>query len=131
MLSLTLADLRRVCESILHAAPDMGWNFYTVSAWPGHERNLMRPYFASNRGDGIAEGENRFCIPRGGSRLEVLRLGEIMRPQRDDGKQGEESRGGAQDGVVGPLTLGLDAEMGADLLKRVGDILPINITPPK
>src|SRR5262245_42269516 len=47
-LSLTLADLGRVCESILHAAPDMGWNFYTVSAWPGHERNLMRPYFASN-----------------------------------------------------------------------------------
>src|SRR5215469_12142579 len=59
-LSLTLADLGRVRESILHAAPDMGWNFYTVSAWPGHERNLMRPYFASNCGDGIAEGENRF-----------------------------------------------------------------------
>ena len=55
----------------------------------------------------------------------------VMHPQRDDGEQGEESRGGAQDGVVGPLTLGLDAEMGADLLKRVGDILPINITPPK
>ena len=54
-----------------------------------------------------------------------------MRPQRDDGKQGEESRGGAQDGVVGPLTLGLDAEVSADLLKRVGDILPINITPLK
>jgi hypothetical protein len=33
-LSLTLADLGRVCEGILHAAPDMAWNFYTVSAWP-------------------------------------------------------------------------------------------------
>jgi hypothetical protein len=54
-----------------------------------------------------------------------------MGPQRDDGEQSEESRGGAQDGVVGPLTLGLDSEVSADLLKRVGDILPINITPPK
>jgi hypothetical protein len=33
-LSLTLADLGRVCEGILHAAPDIAWNFYTVSAWP-------------------------------------------------------------------------------------------------
>jgi hypothetical protein len=33
-LSLTLADLGGVCESILHAAPDMDWNFYTVSARP-------------------------------------------------------------------------------------------------
>src|SRR5215472_4427982 len=43
-----------------------------------------------------------------------------MGPQRDVGEQGEESRGGAPDGVVGPLTLGLDAEMSADLLK--GDL---------
>jgi hypothetical protein len=59
-ISLTLADLGGVCESVLHASPDMDWNFYTVSAWPGHERNLMRRYFASNCGDGIAEGENGF-----------------------------------------------------------------------
>jgi hypothetical protein len=58
LLSLTLADLGRVRESILHASPDMHWNFYTVSAWPGHERNLMHPYFASNCRNGIAEGEN-------------------------------------------------------------------------
>ena len=53
-----------------------------------------------------------------------------MRPQRDDGKQGEESRGGAQDGVVGPLTLGLDAEVSADL--RKGDLdLPAADEPSK
>jgi hypothetical protein len=28
VLSLTLADLGRVCESILHAAPDMDWKLY-------------------------------------------------------------------------------------------------------
>ena len=40
-------------------APDMDWNFYMVSAWPGHERNLMRPYFAANCRAGIAD-ENGF-----------------------------------------------------------------------
>ena len=39
-LSLTLADSGGVSESIFHALPDMVRNFYTVSAWPGHERNL-------------------------------------------------------------------------------------------
>src|SRR5215471_13129241 len=45
-----------------------------------------------------------------------------MRPQRDDGEQGEESRGGAQDGFVGPLTLGLDTEVSADLRKSYLDL---------
>jgi hypothetical protein len=39
-LSLTLADSGGVSESIFHALPDMVRNFYAVSAWPGHERNL-------------------------------------------------------------------------------------------
>jgi hypothetical protein len=51
-----------------------------------------------------------------------LRLGEIIGPQRDDREQGEESRGCAQDGVVGPLTLGLDAKVSADLLKSHLDL---------
>lgn len=45
-----------------------------------------------------------------------------MGPQCDDGEQGEESRGGAQDGVVGPLTLGLDSDVGADLRKSHLDL---------
>src|SRR5215831_10021649 len=70
-LSLTLADLGSVCERVLHAMPDMRWNFDTVSAWPRHERNLMRPYFAPHRGNGVAEGGDGFGIPRGGSDLEL------------------------------------------------------------
>jgi C4-dicarboxylate-specific signal transduction histidine kinase len=58
VLSLTLANLGGVGESVFDAAPDMARNFYTVSAWPGHARNLMMPYFAANHCDGIAEGEN-------------------------------------------------------------------------
>jgi hypothetical protein len=115
-LSLTLANLGGVGESVLHTAPDMAWNFHTVSVRPRHERNLMGPYFAAYSRDGIAEGEHRLWIPRGGSRLELSRLGEIVYPEGDEGEQAEQARGGAQDRLVGPLALGLDAEMGADFL---------------
>ena len=130
-LSLTLADLGGVCESILHASPDMDWNFYTVLAWPGHERNLMRPYFVSDCGDGIAEGETDFEYH---AAVLGLRFFDLARSGVHSVTTENEARTagvGAQDGVVGSLTPGLDAEMGADLLKRVGDILPINIAPPK
>src|SRR5262245_43283839 len=73
-LSLTLADLGGVCERVLHAMPDMLRNFDAVSAWPRHERNLMRPYFAAYCGNGVAEGRDGFWIPRGGSDLKFARL---------------------------------------------------------
>src|SRR5271168_5374467 len=68
--SLTLAYSCRVSECIFHSIPDMAWNFYTVSAGPGHERNLIVPDFATHRRDRVAEGEDRFWIPCSGSRLE-------------------------------------------------------------
>src|ERR1700733_10053502 len=71
VLSLTLADLGGEGECVLHAVPDMAGNFDTVSAWPRHERNLMAPYFAANRCDGVTEGQACFWIPGGGSRGEV------------------------------------------------------------
>src|ERR1700733_1047262 len=70
-LSLTLADLGGEGECVLHAVPDMAGNFDTVSAWPRHERNLMAPYFAANRCDGVTEGQACFWIPGGGSRREL------------------------------------------------------------
>ena len=69
-LSLALAYLCGVSECIFHSVPDMAGNFYTVSARPGHERNLIVPDFATHRRDRVAEGEDRFWIPCGGSRLE-------------------------------------------------------------
>ena len=71
LLSLTLAALGGVGERVFHAMPDMLGNFDTVSAGPRHERNLMCPYFAPYRRDGIAEGQDRFWIPSGGSWLEL------------------------------------------------------------
>ena len=70
-LSLTLADLGGVSECIFHALPDMARNLYTVSARPGHERNLMRPYFTAYGCDRVAECHDRFWIPCGGSRLKL------------------------------------------------------------
>src|SRR3974377_2373091 len=82
----------------------------------------MCPYFAPYCGDGIAEGENRFWIPCGGPGFELSRFGELVRAKRDDGKQSQQSWRGTQDRLVGPLTLGFDAEMGADFLEGDFDL---------
>src|SRR5215510_1469376 len=78
LLSLTLADLGGVRERILHTLLDVLRNFDTVSARPGHERNLMRPYFAAHRGDGVAEGREGLWIPCSGSDLEFPSFGEVV-----------------------------------------------------
>src|SRR5208282_2606855 len=71
LLSLTLAYSCGVSECIFHSVPDMARNFYTVSARPGHERNLIVPDFAAHGRDRVAEGQDRFWIPCSGSRLEL------------------------------------------------------------
>ena len=70
-LQLVFGQLGGVSECIFHALPDMARNFYTVSARPGHERNLVMPDFATDSRDRVAERQDRFWIPRGGSRLEL------------------------------------------------------------
>ena len=71
VLSLTLAYSCGVSECIFHSVPDMARNFYTVSARPGHERNLIVPDFAAHGRDRVAEGQDRFWIPCSGFRLEL------------------------------------------------------------
>jgi hypothetical protein len=71
LLSLSLANSGGMSECIFHSVPDMVRNFYTVSARPGHERNLMVPDLAAHSRDGVAEGQDRFWIPCGRSRLEL------------------------------------------------------------
>ena len=107
-----------VGERVLHSVPDMARNFDTISARPGHERNLLSPDFAAHCGDGIAEGYNCFRIPGGGFGQELSRFGEIVRPKSDNGEQTEKDRGCAKDRLVGPLALGFDAEMGAGFPRR-------------
>src|SRR4051794_37624631 len=69
---LGFSHSRCVSKCIFHALPDMARNFYAVSAWPRHERNLVMPDFATYSRDCIAECQDRFWIPCGGSRFEFL-----------------------------------------------------------
>src|SRR5450631_4387311 len=69
---LGFSHSRGVSKCIFHALPDMARNFYAVSAWPRHERNLVMPDFATYSRDCIAECQDRFWIPCGGSRFEFL-----------------------------------------------------------
>src|SRR4051794_10601919 len=39
----------------------------------------------------------------------------LISPERDEGEQAEQGGGGARDGLIGPLALGLDAEVTTDL----------------
>src|SRR3954451_20714457 len=39
----------------------------------------------------------------------------LISPERDEGEQAEQGGGGAGDGLIGPLALGLDAEVATDL----------------
>ncbi len=38
----------------------------------------------------------------------------LIGPEGDEGEQGEQGGGGARDSLIGPLALGLDAEVAAD-----------------
>src|SRR5215204_503501 len=38
----------------------------------------------------------------------------LMSPERDEGEQAEQGGGGASNGLIGPLALGLDAEVATD-----------------
>src|SRR6516225_1354689 len=82
----------------------------------------MCPCFAAYCRNGIAEGKNRFWIPCGGPWFELSRFGEFVRAKRDNGEQPQQGWCGAQDCLVGPLTLGFDAEMRADFLEGNFDL---------
>src|SRR5215471_3798257 len=81
-LSSTLSNSCGLGKRILHAIPDLAWNFYAISVRPGHERNLMTPDFAAYSSDRITEGEDRFWVPSSGPGLEFSGFGEIMCPER-------------------------------------------------
>jgi hypothetical protein len=76
VLSLTSADLGG--EGIFHTLPDMGGNFDTISARPGHERNLVVPDLAAHGRDGVAEGDDCFfgyqAVALGMSFRDLVRL---------------------------------------------------------
>jgi len=122
LLSSTLSILRRIRKRGLQAVPYVARNFYTVSARPGHERNLMEPDFTADCRDGVAESENGLCIPSCRSGLEVSLFVKVVRQESDDRVQGKQCRGGAKDCIVRPLALSFHAKVRANFLKCHLDI---------
>jgi hypothetical protein len=115
---LDFIELRGIGERVCGAFPELAWNFDNIPMDPGHATNLLLPDLAANRGDGIAEGAVRLGVPGRGSGRERHTGGQVVRPEGDEREQSEQSRGGADDREVGPLTLGFNAEMGAAFLER-------------
>jgi len=104
----SLADSGGVSERIFYALPDMVRNFYTVSARPGDERNLMVPDFAADCCDRVAEGQDLFCIPCGGFGL------ELSSARRAGGRANS------------PISFGIGAEPGHQEHRRPSIRLPID-----
>ena len=77
-----------------------------------------QPY--ADESEGIDEGGERFGVPGGLTNREGLSVKQRVCEEGDQGKEAEQSRGGTEDGEIGPLALGLDAEVRAGLLK--GDL---------
>ena len=71
-----------------------------------------------NEGEGVAEGWIGLGIPAAAIQRYARFTLDPVGPEGDQGEQAEQGRGGAQDREVGPLPLGLDAEVAANLGQR-------------
>src|SRR4029450_12448303 len=82
---------------------------------PGSDQTLLGPDLASHGGEGVGEGRPRLTVPGAARDPEPGAAVEASRQQSDYREQAEQAGRGAQDGQVGPLPLGLDAQVVAHL----------------
>src|SRR5215467_7052637 len=71
----------------------------------------------TNEGQRIGKSRKRFAIPGRLADGQRLTLEQLMSKDGDQRKESEQSRSGAQDGQVGPLSLRLYPQMSANLMK--------------
>ena len=57
-------------------------------------------------------------IPGGHRHGDLPVFAQLQSQDSDQGKQGQQDGGGTGDGLVRPLALGLDVQMGSDFLTR-------------
>lgn len=98
-----------------------GWwqgklKFLSVASVGRRRQTLLAPDRATDGSESIGEGGLRFGVPRCRCDLPPLTRCEPGGEQGDDGEQGEQAGGRTSDGLAGPLTLGLNAEMGTRFL---------------
>src|SRR4051812_20547574 len=80
-------------------------------------KTLFLPEVSPYSGECVAEGGAGFVIPGRADNGAACLRAELCGKQGHQGEQPEQARGGACDGPVGPLTLGLDAQMRPGLLE--------------
>jgi hypothetical protein len=76
------------------------------------------PEMPTYQGQTVGEIRRSFVIPGRHRDRNPTILAQPQGQHRDEGKQGQQDRGRPGDGLVRLLPLGLQVEMGADLLKR-------------
>src|SRR3954452_9921647 len=120
-LTSTLARLwpsGSVAEGIGNAFLERWAEFLHLAWMARHGKTLFLPEMSPYSGECVAEGGAAFVIPgRAHNRPACLRA-ELCGEQGHEGEQPEQARGRACDGQVGPLALGLNAQMRPGLLER-------------
>src|SRR5947209_7941499 len=76
-----------------------------------HGKTLFLPEMSPHSCKCVAEGGAAFVIPGRAHNGAACLRAELCGKQGYEGEQPEQARGGACDGQVGPLALGLDAQM--------------------
>ncbi|MDF2975195.1 MAG: hypothetical protein K0R61_5645 [Microvirga sp.] len=98
------------------AVAERGTEFSQLGPPPRQEQTLLAPELPPHGGKGVDEGRPRFAIPSirtsGGADTKACRK------QGHDPEQCQQAGRGAGDRPIGPLALGLDAEMVTHLAER-------------
>ena len=88
------------------------WAEFLHLAWMArHGKTLFLPEMSPYSGECVAEGGAAFVIPGRAHDGPACLRAELCGEQGDEGEEPEQARGGACDSQVGPLALGLNAQM--------------------
>ena len=89
----------------------------------------MDPQRAAHGGDGVGKGGLRFGILGGAAPVNRFARKQLLRGQRHERVQRQQAGRGARNGLVRPLRLGLDAQMGARFFKSIPPASAAQSTP--
>src|SRR3954453_19556382 len=107
-----------VAERISNALLERWAEFLHLAWMTRHGKTLFLPEMSPHSGEGVAEGGAAFVIPGRAHNGPACLRAELCGKQGHEGEEPEQARGRACDGQVGPLALGLNAQMRPGLLER-------------
>src|SRR5271169_6048554 len=101
---------------------ESAWNFYHIGFARRHERKCHGPKVLTNKGQGIGKGRQGFVIPSGLTQRHSMPIKQLLSKECHQRKKSQQSRSGAQNSQIGPLSLGLNSQMGSDFMKGHFDL---------